>query len=149
MPIENVILTTDNCRYCLMCRHVASIEHVTHRETLSPHGIALVIASVRRGLLRWNADPGGWFNSAADNGNSRAPCVFDQPLPEAIAAVRAEIVAQKLAPAVVYDLDARFNEWSTPFKQQKPQPVAGRGGVALFGGDAAQYLWPATVTAAP
>src|SRR3972149_1096634 len=119
MPIENVILTTDNCRYCLMCRHVASIEHVTHRETLSPHGI------------------------------SRALCVFDQPLPEAIAAVRAEIVAQKLAPAVVYDLDARFNEWSTPFKQQKPQPVAGRGGVALFGGDAAQYLWPATVTAAP
>jgi len=148
MPIENVILTTDNCRYCLMCRHVASIEHVTHRETLSPHGIALVIASVRRGLLQWNADTVDVIYSAADNGNSRAHCVFDQPLPEAIAAVRAEIVAQKLAPAVVYDLDARFNEWSTPFKQQKPQPVAGRGEVALFVGDEAQYLWPATVTAA-
>src|SRR3990172_7404322 len=110
MPIENVILTTDNCRYCLMCRHVASIEHVTHRETLSPHGIALVIASVRRGLLQWNADTVDVIYSAADNGNSRAHCVFDQPLPEAISAVRGE--------------------------------------VALFVGDEAQYLWPATVTTA-
>ena len=148
MPIENVILTTDNCRYCLMCRHVASVEHVTHRESLSPHGIALVIASVRRGLLQWNADTVDVIYSAADNGNSRAHCVFDQPLPEAIAAVRAELVAQKLAPAVVYDLKARFEEWGTPFKQQKPQPVAGRGEVALFVGDEAQYLWPATVPAA-
>src|SRR3989304_3267814 len=97
MPIENVILTTDNCRYCLMCRHVASIEHVTHRETLSPHGIALVIASVRRGLLQWNADTVDVIYSAADNGNSRAHCVFDQPLPEAIAAVRGGGRAQKTA----------------------------------------------------
>ena len=29
MAIENVIATTDNCRYCLMCRHVCPLGHVT------------------------------------------------------------------------------------------------------------------------
>ena len=148
MPIEDVILTTDNCRYCLMCRHVAPVEHVTQRESLSPHGIALVIASVRRGLLQWNTDTVDVIYSASDNGNSRAHCVFDQPLPEAIAAVRAELVTQKFAPTIVYELDARFDEWSNPFEQQKPKPVTGRGDVALFVGDEAQYLWPAALTAA-
>jgi Fe-S oxidoreductase len=146
MPIENVIDTIENCRYCLMCRHIASVEYVTHKESLSPHGWALVIASVKRGLLKWDADTVDVIYSAPDHGNSRAHCVTNQPLPEAIAAVRAEIVSQQLAPAVVYELDKSLREFGTPFAKRKPGVVPGEGDVALFVGDEAQYLWPKTLT---
>lgn len=145
MPIENVIDTIENCRYCLMCRHIASVEYVTHKETLSPHGWALVIASVRRGLLEWDADTVDVIYSAPDHGNSRAHCATQQPLPAAIAAVRAEIVSQQLAPAAVYDIDKSLREYGTPYAQRKPGVVAGEGKVALFVGDEAQYLWPKTL----
>ena len=148
MIIEDAIATVENCRYCLMCRHVASVEYVTHKETLSPHGWALVIASVRRGLLDWDADTVGVLYSAPDHGNSRAHCVTDQPLPEAIAAARAEVAGLKLAPPVVYELDAALRDWGTPFAKRKPGVVNGTGDVALFVGDEAQYLWPKALKAA-
>jgi Fe-S oxidoreductase len=147
MYLENVIEITDYCRYCLMCRHVASVERVTYKETLSPHGWALVIASVRRGLLKWDADTVEVIYSAPDHGNSRAHCVFDNPLPEAIAAARAEVVGLKLAPAIVYELDEAFQRWGTPFAKQEPQPVTGSGEVALFVGDEAHHLWPGAIPA--
>jgi Fe-S oxidoreductase len=148
MVIANVIETIENCRYCLMCRHVASVEYVTHRETLSPHGWALVIASVKRGLLEWNEDTVDAIYSAPDHGNSRAHCVTHQPLPEGIAAVRAEIVSQQLAPPVVYEIDKNLRQYGTPFAKRKPGVVTGEGEVALFVGDEAQYLWPRTLSVA-
>jgi Fe-S oxidoreductase len=148
MKLENVILTTDNCRYCLMCRHVASVERITHKETLSPHGWALLIASVRRGMLKWDAHTVDVIYSAPDNGNSRAHCVFDQPLPEAIAAARAEIVHTSMAPQVVYQLDTALKTWGNPYRQEKPQPMQGQGAAALFVGDEAYYRSPNTLAAA-
>jgi Fe-S oxidoreductase len=145
MLIDNYIDTIENCRYCLMCRHIASVEYVTHRETLSPHGWALVIASVKRGLLEWNADTVDVIYSAPDHGNSRAHCATQQPLPEAIAAVRAEIVSQQLAPSVVYEIDKSLREFGTPYAQRKPGVVSGEGDLALFVGDEAQYLRPRTL----
>jgi Fe-S oxidoreductase len=142
MPIQDVLSTVENCRYCLMCRHVASVEYVTHKETLSPHGWALVIASVKRGLLEWNADTVDVLYSAPDNGNSRAHCVTNQPLPEAIAAARAEVARLNLAPPIVYEVGAALKEWGTPFARRKPGIVNGEGDVALFVGDEVQYLWP-------
>ncbi|UCE00792.1 MAG: (Fe-S)-binding protein [Chloroflexota bacterium] len=147
MPIESVIDTIENCRYCLMCRHIASVEYVTHKETLSPHGWALVIASVQRGLLDWDQDTVDVIYSAPDHGNSRAHCATQQPLPEAIAATRAEIVKLQRAPTVVYELDKVLREYGTPFAERKPGVVAGEGEVALFIGDEAQYLWPKAVKA--
>lgn len=148
MLIENVLDTIDNCRYCLMCRHIASVEYVTHKETLSPHGWALVIASVKRGLLEWDQDTVDVIYSAPDHGNSRAHCVTDQPLPEAIAFVRTEIVNQQLAPPVVYEIDEKLREYGTPFAGRKPGIVAGESSVALFVGDEVQYLWPKALNAA-
>lgn len=142
MPyLEDVILTTDNCRYCLMCRHVAPVERVTFKESHTPHGWGLIIASVRRGLLQWNADTVDVIYSAPDGGNSRAHCVTNQPLPAAIAAARAQIVEQNQAPAVVYELDKAL-QWGNPFEEQAPEPAEGEGDVALFVGDDAYYLWP-------
>ena len=148
MSIENVILTADNCRYCLMCRHISPVERVTQRETLSPHGWGLIIASVRRGLLKWNDDTVGVIYSAPDSGNSRAHCITDQPLDEAIAAVRAEIVTRRLAPESVYELDSALQQYGTPFARQAPAGVVEQGETALFVGDEAEYLWPDAQAAA-
>lgn len=139
---ELINTTADNCRYCLMCRHLAPVELVTHKETLSPHGWGILIASERRGLMEWDEDSVNALYGADDNGNDRAHCVTDQPLPEIIAAVRAQLVEKKLAPDVVYELQAAFEKWSNPFEEQAPQTADKKGDVALFVGDEAQYLWP-------
>lgn len=148
MALEDVILTVENCRYCLMCRHVAPVEQVTHRETHSPHGWALLIASQRRGLIDWTEDTVDAIYSAPDHGNSRVHCVTDQPLPEAIAAARAEIAAQDLGPRIIYELDEALRTYGTPYATEEPRRVSGRSGDALYVGDEALYLWPRALEAA-
>lgn len=148
MPIENVVLTTDNCRYCLMCRHVCPVGHVTCRETLTPHGWGLIIASARRGLLEWNEETVAVLYSCADCGTCRAHCVTDQPLPEAIAAARTEVAGDGLASPKVTKVHQALQQWGNPFKEQEPRPAKGEGEIALFVGDDAQYLWPTALEAA-
>ncbi len=148
MAIENVIATTDNCRYCLMCRHVCPIGHVTRLETLTPHGWGLTIASVRRGLLEWNAETVDVLYSCADCGTCRAHCVFDQPLPEAIAAARAEVADQGLAPRAAYDVNDKLVQFGTPYAETALEVISGTGPDALFVGDEAAYLWPPALEAA-
>lgn len=140
--VDLITTTTDNCRYCLMCRHVCPVGHVTSLETFTPHGWGLTIASQRRGMISWSAETVEVIYSCADCGACRAHCVTDQPLPDAIAAVRAEIVAQKLAPARVLELGKVLEKWGNPYCQQVPTPVEGKGEVALFVGDEANFLWP-------
>ena len=146
--IENVIETTENCRYCLMCRHVCPVGHVTRRETLTPHGWGLTIASVRRGMLELDEKVADVIYSCADCGTCRANCVTDQPLPSAIGAMRAEIAEKGLAPQAAYDVHVKLQEWQNPYAEQTPEPVSGQGEVALFVGDDARYLGPDTLAAA-
>jgi Fe-S oxidoreductase len=148
MQIQNVTATIENCRYCLMCRHVCPVGHVTRRETLTPHGWGLTIASVQRGLLTWNRDTLDVLYSCADCGTCRAHCVTDQPLPDAITATRAEIAVQGLAPAVVYEVHQALQEWSNPYEKHAPETAKGQGEVALFVGDDAKYLRPAALESA-
>ncbi|MDX1663010.1 MAG: (Fe-S)-binding protein [Candidatus Promineifilaceae bacterium] len=146
--LQDVIATTENCRYCLMCRHVGPVELVTHREAHSPHGWALLVASVRRGLLEWNEETVGNLYTAPDGGNSRAWCVTSQPLPEALAAARAEVAQAGLAPQAAYKIQERVKQWRNPYREEAPQAVEGQGEHALFVGDAAVYLRPQTLAAA-
>lgn len=143
----NPITATDNCRYCLMCRHVCPVGHVTRLETLTPHGWGLLIASERRGLVTWNASAVDKLYSCADCGTCRSHCVTDQPLPEAIAAARAEVVEKGLAPAAVVAVDESIRAWGNPYQPAAPRPVQTEGAVALFVGDEAPYLWPAALEA--
>lgn len=142
MQIENPIATTENCRYCLMCRHTCPVGHVMQKETFTPHGWALTIASVKRGLLEWNEETVDVLYSCADCGMCRSHCVTDQPLPDAIAATRAEIVDKQLAPPAVYQVNDSLQKWSNPYEERAPQPVTEKGKVALFVGDEASYVWP-------
>ena len=150
MPkIENVIDTTENCRYCLMCRHVCPVGFVTAKETLTPHGWGLTVASHRRGLVEWNPDTVGVMYSCADCGTCRAHCVTDQPLPAAIAATRAEIAAEGLAPEIVYQLKEKMEQFGSPYADAAPAGGGGQtGDAALFVGDEAYYNAPETVEAA-
>jgi len=148
VELLNVVEATENCRYCLMCRHTCPVGQATNLETLTPHGWGLLIASVERGLAVWNEETVHNLYQCADCGNCRAHCVTDQPLPDAIAAARATIVSQNLAPAIVYDLDNRLRQWGNPFVAESPAPVTDTGDVALFVGDDAHYLWPGAVAAA-
>lgn len=138
--IEDVILTTENCRYCLMCRHVCPVGHVTRLETLTPHGWGLTISSIRRGTLAIDDSTVEAIYSCADCGTCRANCVTDQPLPAAIAAMRAEMAAEGKALAAVYEIQAKLESWSNPYAKQAPEAVQEQGEVALFVGDDAHFL---------
>jgi Fe-S oxidoreductase len=138
----DTVPTTENCRYCLMCRHVCPVGHVTRLETLTPHGWGLTIESVKRGLLTWNEESVNVLYSCADCGACRANCVTDQPLPDAIAAARAEVTAGQLAPAIVYEIGELLKQYENPYVKQAPEKVTATGAVALFVGDEAHYLSP-------
>ncbi|MGH9340252.1 MAG: (Fe-S)-binding protein [Acidobacteriota bacterium] len=146
--IEDPLATTELCRFSLMCRHVCPVGNVTYNETLTPHGWALTISSVKRNLLQWNEETVDVLYKCADCGLCRSHCATDQPLPIAIAAARAQVVELGLAPAQVAVADQALRKWRNPYAEEKPQRAEGRGETALFVGDAAQHLSPATLEAA-
>ncbi len=132
--------TADNCRYCLMCRHVCPVGHVTKVETLTPHGWGLIIASQRRGMLEWNDENAEIMYQCADCGTCRAHCVTDQPFPDTVARIREEIVGLGLAPAAVQATAERLREWGNPYEEKAPTAASGTGDTALFVGDEAAYI---------
>ena len=144
--MDALIATTENCRYCLMCRHVAPVGHLTHDEALTPHGIALVVSLQQRGLLEWNQSTLDVLYSEPDGGNCQAHCVTDQPLPAAIAAVRGRIAEQGLAPQAAEAVHARIRDHRSVFGTYASTDHAGT--VALFIGDAAHNLLPQEAEAA-
>jgi Fe-S oxidoreductase len=124
MTQHAVIDTTEGCRYCLMCRHVCPVTRVTYNEATSPHGWALTIASVRRGLLDWDAEATDLLYQCADCGLCQSFCVTDQPLPDAIVAARVEVVASGRAPASVVAIDAALRSWGNAYGVAAPSPAA-------------------------
>ena len=145
--IQDVINTTEYCRHCLMCRHVAPVGHITNRETVTPHGVAQLVASQRRDMIDWDEDMVEALYAFSDNGNSRSHCVTSQPLGEAVSAARAEVVLEDIAPDVVYRLRDRLDQWKNPFEEQSPRPVEREGPSAMFVGDTALYRRPSALEA--
>ena len=149
MEINDAIInTTEGCRYCLMCRHVCPVARVTHSEATSPHGWALTIAAVRRGLLAWNAETVDLLYQCADCGLCQAFCVTDQPLPDAIVAARAEVVAAGHVAPTVAAVDAALRRWGNVYAETTDgvDPVPSE--VALFVGATAWHRERAALLAA-
>jgi Fe-S oxidoreductase len=153
LPPAPEVPATENCRFCWMCRQVCPVGHVTARETLTPHAWALTIESVKRGQLAWNRETADVMYACADCGLCRSHCVTDQPLPDAIVTARAEIVRLGVAPGIVADIDRKLRTYGNPYADEAP--ASSRRGsrgpaapVALFVGDAGQYLGPRSVDAA-
>ena len=145
--IEDVILTTENCRYCLMCRHVCPVGHVTRLETLTPHGWGLTIASIRRGVIELDENTVNVIYSCADCGTCRANCITDQPLPSAIASMRAEITNNSLAPEAAYRIQEKLEKWQNPYGERPKAETNEQGDTVLFVGDDAHFLAPQTIEA--
>jgi Fe-S oxidoreductase len=146
--LSKVKQTTELCRYCLMCRHVCPVTHVTRSEATSPHGWGILVASVARGLTTWNEDTVEVLYQCADCGLCQAHCVTDQPLPLAINASRAEVVAQQAAPTVVYELQQKLRQWDNPYQKISPSIGTTSGEAALVVGAVGHYLQAETVAAA-
>lgn len=136
----------ENCRFCLMCRHAAPVGHVMHNESVTPHGIALVVASQRRRLLDWNPSSIDVLYAEPDSGNCRAHCVTDQRLPAGIAAVRAELCSAGLAPQSVYAIHEKLKLTGSAFGEHVH--ASGAADTALFVGDEAHNLWPDSAASA-
>ena len=130
-----------------MCRHMCPVGHITHLETRTPHGWAQLVASEKRGLIEWSEDTVAVMYDCADCGVCQSHCVTDQPLPDAIAAVRDKLVDSGHAPGIVSDLKARFEAWGNLYKEESPQEASETGEYALFIGDSDVHLWPDTIPA--
>lgn len=137
----------DGCRFCLMCRHVCPVGRTTKHESKTPHGWALLIASVDRGQMTWGPEAVDTLYQCAQCNLCLANCVTERPLPSAIAAARAEVVSIGAAPAAVAAVDARLRQWGNPYQDEPPAPSVGSAPAAVFVGAEAAYLRPHTVAA--
>lgn len=146
--LDDAIATLHNCRYCLMCRHVDPLSHVTHDEALTPHGIALTIASEQRGLIGWSEEALGVVFSELDNDNARAHCVTDQPFSDAVARVKAHLVEADAMPDAVRRLRTQLEQHGSAFGNETLPAATRRGDVALFVTDEGHALRPGAVDAA-
>ena len=140
------ISTIENCRFCLMCRHVAPVGHVTKNESVTPHGIALIASMQRQGTLTWNPSTLSVLYAEPDGGNCRAHCITDQALPAAIAAIRAEVAAEGLAPVEITQVHDHILHHHSVFGTYQPATLQGEWG--LFVGDAGFHRSSDTVNAA-
>ena len=146
--MDQILLTTEGCRYCLMCRHVCPVTRVTFSEATSPHGWALTIASLRRGLLEWDPQTVDLLYRCADCGLCQAHCVTDQPLPQALVAARAEAVSLGHAPAPLREIETALREWGNPWREAPRTSEVEAAGDVLFVGATAWHFEPAEVEAA-
>jgi len=67
MNIDNHLDVIKACRFCFMCRHLATLGNVTHRESDTPRGHALILDKVR-------------MNEAALNNPHFIKTLYDAPL---------------------------------------------------------------------
>lgn len=145
-------------RFCLMCGQACPVRRVTKNEATSPHGWALLVSSIQRGMLQWNAATVDVLYHCADCGNCQDNCATDRPLPYAIQAARAEVVRLGYAPPSVKAVDETLRAWGNPYGQattdNRPQTandssvVRRPSSVVLFVGDAAYFLKPGIISAA-
>jgi Fe-S oxidoreductase len=137
-----------------MCRQACPVGHVTSRETLTPHAWALTIESMKRGQLEWNRETADVMYACADCGLCQSHCVTDQPLPDAIAAARAEIVRRGFAPAVVTEIDRDLRAHAASIRKadlevrHKPGQESLPATIALFVGDTGRDRRASSVDAA-
>ncbi len=139
-------------RFCLMCGQACPVRRVTKNEATSPHGWALLVSSVQRGMLQWNAESVDVLYHCADCGNCQGNCATDRPLPYAIQAARDEVVRLGRAPASVDAMERNLRAWGNPYGQSRvnsqQSTVKNRHSAVIFVGDAAYFLKSQIIDAA-
>ncbi|AHF94682.1 hypothetical protein OPIT5_23330 [Opitutaceae bacterium TAV5] len=126
MNIDTHLDVIKACRFCFMCRHLATTANVTFREADIPRGIALLLDRVRMNpTMLGNPD---FIRTLYDNTLSaacRKHCVSHYDEAGLVLAARRDIVEQNLAPAEIRSL---ADEISAAFSPK----LAGGGGRLLY-----------------
>ena len=109
-----------------MCRQACPVGHVTRRETLTPHGWGMLIASERRGVVSWTPEVADAIYSCADCGLCQAHCATG-PAAAGRHRRRARVHRRRRRGAGRRDdLHARLARWGNPYAEAQPLNAATR-----------------------
>ncbi len=105
MHTHNFLDVIDACRFCFMCRHIATTANVTFREADIPRGRALILDRVRMNPEQLNnPDYIRTMYDCALSAACRKHCVSDYDETGLVLAARRDIVEAGLAPTKVQAL---------------------------------------------
>jgi Fe-S oxidoreductase len=109
MNMNNYLNVIDACRFCFMCRHLATLATVTGREADIPRGHALIADRIRMDNSELsNQDYIRSIYQAELSGACRKHCVSSYDEIGLKLALRQDIVAAGLVPAAVKELAQEF-----------------------------------------
>lgn len=153
---EEKKLTIEGCRFCPMCFHADTVAEMTHRETNSPRGRALVLFALEHGLLKWE-DPAvtDVFYKSFTDGLPQAWCAGHYDADELVIDARHTLIEKGLAPEEVKRAAARIQLEGSPYGKDKGRDIfremvsdATPGAdLLVFAGCAARSLYPASLRA--
>lgn len=138
--------TLNNCRFCVMCRHVCPVGNATAKESGAPRGLALNIFASEQGLSA--IDDESHKNLIANCtlcGACYESCITQQNLPEVILAAREKAVAAGGVCEEAAAVKSNFLTYGNPFNDRiQPERFAGgriskTAAVAFFPGCTALY----------
>ena len=137
MNINTHLNVINACRFCFMCRHLATTANVSFREADTPRGTALLLDRVRmEPAMLSNAD---YIRALYDNtlsASCRQHCVSHYDEAGLVLAARRDIVEQNHAPADVRalaeDLTAAFTAKLTGVIRGSDKRQSGSGVPPLF-----------------
>ncbi|OGV67734.1 MAG: hypothetical protein A3K19_10875 [Lentisphaerae bacterium RIFOXYB12_FULL_65_16] len=116
MRSETLTNVIEACRFCFMCRHLATVGNVTFRESDTPRGTALILDKVRRDpALLQCADYVECLYRNALSGACRKHCVSSYDEVGLVLAAREDIVAVGAAPKAVAVLAETLERTGNPF----------------------------------
>ena len=125
MNIDKHLDVINACRFCFMCRHVATLGNVTFKESDTPRGRALILDKVRMDKNHLNnLDYIETLYQATLSAACRFHCVSDYDETGLVLAARCDIVEAQLAPEHVNALAKEL--------QQVNFTVEGQGNVLYY-----------------
>lgn len=109
MNFEKYLDVINACRFCFMCRHLATLAVVTAKEADTPRGHALIADRIRMNPAELaKPDFIATLYQADLSGACRTHCVSSYDETGLVLALRADIAAAGLAPQPVQDLTREF-----------------------------------------
>lgn len=116
MNIENYKDVISACRFCFMCRHLATIGNVSFKESDTPRGRALIADKVLKDKQHLkNQDYIDCFYRAELSAASRKHCVSSYDEASLVRAMREDIVDAGLEPEKVKKIAEALRQSGNPF----------------------------------
>jgi heterodisulfide reductase subunit D len=136
--------TLNNCRFCVMCRHVCPVGNATGKESAAPRGLALNIYAAEQGLAAVSRESHKHLIAGCTLcGACYESCITQQNLPEVILAARGKAVASGSVCAEAAAVKDSLLTYGNPFGENIERfnggRVAAAASVVFFPGCTALY----------